>query len=99
MAIIDAKAKFNALTNARHIFALKEEAVKFSVQQVIESEDGAKAVAITEDGEVIGIFANARSAISGLKELREAFGDEQPLVQAKIRVSAKGQSIYYFEVV
>lgn len=96
---IDAKAKFNALSNARHIFALKEEAVAFTLNQVIESDDGAKAIAITADGEVIGIFMNARSAITGAKELLAAFGDEQPQVLVKIRETAKKQSVYYYEIV
>jgi len=96
---IDAKAKFNALSNARHIFALKEESVVFTLVQVIESDDGAKAIAITEDGEVIGIFMNARSAITGAKELLAAFGDEQPQVLVKIRETAKKQSVYYYEIV
>lgn len=96
---IDAKAKFNALSNARHIFALKEEGVTFTLVQVIESDDGAKAIAITADGEVIGIFMNARSAITGAKELLAAFGDEQPQVVVKIRETAKKQSVYYYEIV
>lgn len=96
---IDAKAKFNALSNARHIFALKEEGVKFTLAQVIESDDGAKAIAITEDGEVIGIFMSARSAITGAKELLDAFGDEQPQVLVKIRETEKKQSVYYYEIV
>lgn len=95
---LTAKDKFNALSNAKHIFAFKEEGTKIQVLDVIETDDSAKAIVMSEGGVIEGLFTNARSAISGLKELRAAFGDEQPEVLVKIRETAKKQSVYYFEI-
>lgn len=96
---LTAKDKFNALSNAKHIFAFKEEETPIKVLEVIETDDGAKAIVVTGDGVIEGLFTNARSAVSALKELRSAFGDEQPEVIVKIRETAKKQSVYYFEIV
>lgn len=96
---LTAKDKFNALSNAKHIFAFKEEETPIQVLDVIDTDDGAKAIVLTGDGEIQGLFTNARSAISALKELRSAFEDDQPQVLVRIRETAKKQSVYYFEIV
>lgn len=96
---IDAKAKFNALSNAIHIFALKEEATVFKLLEVINGEDNTKAVAVTTDGELIGIFTDSKSAKSALNDVFNCFGDNQPFVTIKIKETPKKQSVYYAEVV
>lgn len=96
---LTAKEKFNALANAKHIFAFKEEEIPIRILEVIDTPDGAKAVVATEDGEIQGLFTNSASAISALHEVVACFGDEHPLVLIKIRETAKKQSVYYVEVV
>lgn len=96
---IDAKAKFNALSNAIHIFALKEENTKFKLLEVINGEYDTKAVAVTEDGEIIGIFTDSKSAKATLNDLINSFGNDQPFVTIKIKETPKKQSVYYAEVV
>lgn len=96
---LDNKAKFNALSNAKHIFALKEENTKFKLLEVINGEDNTKAVAVTEDGELIGIFTDSKSAKSALNDVLNCFGDDQPFITIKIKETAKNQSVYYAEVV
>lgn len=96
---LDNKAKFNALSNAIHIFALKEEATAFKLLEIINGEDDTKAVAVTTAGELIGIFTNSKSAKATLNDVFNCFGDDQPFVTIKIKETAKGQSVYYAEVV
>ena len=50
---LTAKDKFNALANAKHIFAFKEEETKIQILEVIDTPDGTKAVVMTEDGEIV----------------------------------------------
>lgn len=95
---IDAKAKFNALSNAIHIFALKEESKPFQLVEVINGEDDTKAVAMTEDGEVIGIFTDSKSAKSTLNDVMNCFGEDQPFITMHVKETKKGQSVYYAEV-
>ena len=98
MSKLDAKVKFNALSNAIHIFALKEDGVKFKLIDVINGEEDAKAVAVNEDGEIFGIFTNSKSAKSTLNDVMNCFGAEQPFIQMFVKETKKGQSVYYAEV-
>lgn len=98
MSKVDAKVKFNALSNARHIFALKEENIQVKLLEVIPSEEDTKAIAVDKEGEIIGIYTDSKSASKTMQDLISAFGDSQPFVTFKIRETAKGQSIYYAEV-
>lgn len=95
---ITAKDKFNALSNATHIFALKEDGTSFKLLEVMAGEEETKAVAVTEDGELIGIFTDSKSAQSTFNDLMSAFGSDQPFIKMKIRETKKGQSVYFAEV-
>lgn len=96
---LTAKEKFNALANAKHIFAFKEEETAIQIIEVIDVADGTKAVVMTEDGVVEGLFTNSASAKSALHEVVAVFGEERPFVKIKIRETAKKQSVYYIEVI
>lgn len=98
MTKLTAKEKFNALSNATHIFALKEEKVAFKLIDVINGEEDTKAVAITEDGEVIGIFTDSKSAKSALNDVFNVFGEDQPFIVMNVKETKKGQSVYFAEV-
>ena len=96
---ITAKDKFNAISNAIHIFALKEEKTTFKLIEVVNNEDGCKAVAVNKDsGELFGIFTDSKSATSSLNDVMVCFGDDQPFITMHIKETAKGQSVYYVEV-
>lgn len=95
---IDSKAKFNALSNATHIFALKEDGTPFQLIEVINGEDDTKAVAMTKDGELIGIFTDSKSAKSTLNDVMACFGKDQPFITMHVKETRKGQSVYYAEV-
>jgi len=95
---LDNKAKFNALSNATHIFALKEDGTEFQLIEVVNGEDDTKAVAMTKEGEIFGIFTDSKSAKSALNDVMNCFGNEQPFITMKIKETAKGQSVYYVEV-
>ena len=95
---LTAKDTFNAMQNAIHIFALKEESTQVQLIKVINSEDDCKAVAMTKDGEVIGIFTDSKSAKNAINDVYNVFGDDQPFITFKIRETKKGQSVYYAEV-
>lgn len=96
---LDPKQKFNALSNAIHIFALKEDEVSFKLIDVINSDNECKAVAVREDtGEIFGIFTDSRSAKTALNDVLNCFGEEQPFITVKIKETKKGQSVYYVEV-
>ena len=95
---LDAKTKFNALANAKHIFAFKEEGVAFKLLDLIVTESSTKAIVVTEDGEIQGLFTDSASAKSSLQEVLAVFGDDQPFIKVNIKETAKKQSVYYVEV-
>ena len=95
---LDAKTKFNALANAKHIFAFKEEGVAFKLLDLIITDDATKAVVVTEDGEIQGLFTDSASAKSSLQEVLAVFGDDQPFIKVNSKETAKIQSVYYVEV-
>lgn len=96
---LDPKIKFNALSNAIHIFALKEDGVQFQLLEVVNSEEDLKAVAVNRDGEIFGIYTDSKSAKSALNDVINCFGTDQPFITVKIKETPKGQSVYYVEVV
>ena len=97
---LTAKDKFNAMSNATHIFAFKEEKTQFQLIDVIKNEDGCKAVVlIPETGEIQGLFTDSKSATDALTEVLAVFGDEQPTIVMNMRETKKGASVYYVEVV
>lgn len=95
---LTAKEKFNALSNATHIFALKEEGTKFKLLDVINGEDSTKAVIMLETGEIGGLFTDSKSAKSALNDVKNVFGDDQPMITVHVKKTNKGQSVYYIEV-
>lgn len=95
---LDTKAIFNALANAKHIFAFKEESTPFKILKLVITEEATKAVVMTEDGEIHGLFTDSASAKSALQEVQAVFGDEQPFIKVNIKETAKKQSVYYVEV-
>ena len=95
---LDTKAIFNALANAKHIFAFKEEGTPFNILKLVITEEATKAVVRTEDGEIHGLFTDSASAKSALQEVQAVFGDEQPFIKVNIKETAKKQSVYFVEV-
>lgn len=98
--VLTAKDKFNAMSNATHIFAFKEEKTEFQLLDVVNNENGCKAVVlIPATGEVKGLFTDSQSAKDALNEVLAVFGDDQPLITMNMRETKKGASVYYVEVV
>ena len=95
---LDTKTIFNALSNAKHIFAFKEEGTAFKLLKLINTEEATKAVVMTEDGEILGLFTDSQSAKTALQEVQAVFGDDQPFITVHIKETAKKQSVYYVEV-
>ena len=95
---ITAKEKFNALANATHIFAFKEEKTKFKIVEIVENGDSTKVVVQHENGELGGLFTDAASARDALKEVFAVFGDEQPFITVNLRETKKGASVYFVDV-
>ena len=95
---LDTKAIFNALANAKHIFAFKEEGTAFKLLKMVNTDEATKAVVMTEDGEITGLFTDSQSAKSALKEVLAVFGEDQPFITVHIKETAKKQSVYYVEV-
>lgn len=96
--VLDTKAIFNALSNAQHIFAFKEESTPFKILKLVVTDDATKAVVLTEDGEIKGLFTDSASAKAALQEVVAVFGEEQPFITVHIKETAKKQSVYYVEV-
>ena len=96
--VLDTKTIFNALANAKHIFAFKEEGTAFKLLKLVITDEATKAVVMTEDGEIIGLFTDSHSAKSALQEVQAVFGDDQPFITVHIKETAKKQSVYYVEV-
>lgn len=95
---LTAKEQFNALSNATHIFALKEDATKIKLIKVVNCEEECKAVAVNEDGEIFGIYTDSKSAKSTLNEIMSCFGEDQPFFTMHVKETKKGQSVYYAEI-
>ena len=95
---LDTKTIFNALANAKHIFAFKEEGTAFKLLKLVNTDEATKAVVMTEDGEISGLFTDSQSAKTALQEVLAVFGDDQPFITVHIKETAKKQSVYYVEV-
>ena len=98
MTTLTAKEKFNALANAKHIFAFKEEGTPFKLIDIVNAERGCKAVVELEDGTIEGIFTDSQSAKNALLEVKAVFDNEQPFIKINLKKTAKGQSVYFVEV-
>lgn len=97
---LTAKDKFNAMSNATHIFAFKEEKTQFQLIDVVNNESGCKAVVlIPETGEIQGLFTDSQSAKDALNEVLAVFGDDQPTIVMNMRETKKGASVYFVEVI
>lgn len=96
--VLDTKSIFNALSNAKHIFAFKEEAIPFKILKLVITDDATKAVVMTQDGEILGLFTDSASAKSALQEVQAVFGEEQPFIKVNVKETAKKQSVYFIEV-
>lgn len=95
---ISAKDKFNALANAVHIFAFKEEKTKFKIVDIVETGDSTKVVVQYENGDFGGLYTDAVSARDALKEVFTVFGNDQPFITVNLRETKKGASVYFVEV-
>lgn len=98
MTTLTAKEKFNALAQAKHIFAFKEEGTPFKLIDIVNYETGCKAVVELEDGTIEGIFTDSQSAKNALLEVKAVFDNEQPFIKINLKKTAKGQSVYFVEV-
>ena len=95
---LTAKEKFNALANAKHIFAFKEDAIPFKIIDIVNAEQGCKAVVELEDGTIEGLFTDSQSAKDALHEVKAVFDKDQPLIKINMKKTAKSQSVYFVEV-
>ena len=95
---ISAKEKFNALANAQHIFAFKEEGTPFQLVDIVNTESGCKAVVRLEDGTISGLFTDSQSAKDALHEVKAVFDADQPFIKIMMKKTKKDQSVYYVEV-
>ena len=95
---LTAKEKFNALADAKHIFAFKEEGTPFKLLDIVNAETGCKAIVELEDGTIQGLFTDSKSAKDALHEVKAVFGIDQPLIKINMKKTAKGQSVYFVEV-
>ena len=95
---LTAKQKFNALADAKHIFAYKEECTPFKLIDIVNAEQGCKAIVELEDGTIEGLFTDSQSAKDALHEVKAVFQDDQPLIKVNMKKTAKGQSVYFVEV-
>ena len=98
MTTLTAKEKFNALANAKHIFAFKENGTPFKLIDIVNAEQGCKAVVELEDGTIEGLFTNSQSAKDALQEVKTVFDNDQPFIKINLKKTAKGQSVYFAEV-
>ena len=96
---LTAKEKFNALADATHIFAFKEEGTPFRLIDIVNAEQGCKAIVELEDGTVKGLFTDSQSAKDALHEVKAVFDNDQPLIKINMKKTAKGQSVYFVEVI
>lgn len=99
MTTLTAKEKFNAYSNATHIFAFKEEGISFKILDSVSTEDAFKAVVQTEDGEIKGLYTDSATAKNAIQEVLGVFGSDQPFVRVNLKTTPKGASVYFLEVI
>ena len=85
---LTAKEKFNALADAKHIFAFKEEGTPFKLLDIVNAEQGCKAIVELEDGSIKGLFTDSQSAKDALHEVKAVFDNEQPLIKINMKKTA-----------
>ena len=95
---LTAKEKFNALADATHIFAFKEDGTPFKLIDIVNAEQGCKAIVELEDGTIKGLFTDSQSAKDALHEVKAVFDNEQPFIKINLKTTKKGQSVYFVEV-
>lgn len=95
---LTAKEKFNALADAKHIFAFKEEGTPFKLLDIVNAEQGCKAIVELEDGTIQGLFTDSQSAKDALYEVKAVFDNNQPFIKVNLKKTVKGQSVYFVEV-
>lgn len=99
MTKLTARDRFNALSNADHIFAYCEEKIPFKILDIVNgAENSCKAVVQLKDGTVKGLFTDSSSAKNALHEVKAVFDTEQPFILIQLKKTAKDQSVYYAEV-
>ena len=98
MTTLTAKQKFNALANADHIFAYKEESTPFKLRAIVNAEQGCKAVVELEDGTIKGLFTDSQSAKDALHEVMAVFDNDQPFIKVNMKKTKKDQSVYFVEI-
>lgn len=98
MTTLTDKEKFNALADAQHIFAYKEDGTPFKLIDIVNAEQGCKAIVELEDGTIKGLFTGSQSAKDALHEVKAVFDKDQPLIKINMKKTAKGQSVYFVEV-
>lgn len=100
MSKLNARDRFNALSNADHIFAFCEEATPFKILDIVNgAENSCKAVVELKDGTIKGLFTDSSSAKNALHEVKAVFDADQPFILIKLKKTAKDQSVYYAEIV
>ena len=95
---LDTKTIFSALAIAIHIFAFKGEETPFKILKLVVTDESTKAVVMTEDGGIFGLYTDSASAKSALQEVQAVFGDDQPFIKVNIKETAKKQSVYFVKV-
>lgn len=98
MTNLTAKDKFNALSNADHIFAFCEEKTPFRLIDIVNAQDSCKAIVELKDGSIKGLFTDSASAKNALHEVLSVFDQDQPFILIKMKKTAKDQSVYYAEI-
>lgn len=95
---LTAKEKFNALADATHIFAFKEEGTPFKILDIVNAEQGCKAIVELKDGTIKGLFTDSKSAKDVLNEVKSVFDNDQPFIKINLKITKKGQSVYFAEI-
>lgn len=95
---ISIKERYNLISNAKHIFSFKEEGTLFKIVELHHFEDNSKAIIELENGDLDALYTDAKSAITGLSEIKQVFGIEQPFIEVKVKSTKSNLSVYVFEV-
>lgn len=99
MTTLNARDRFNALSNADHIFAFCEDKIPFKILDIVNGNNSCKAVVQLTDDTIKGLFTDSSSAINALHEVKAVFDTDQPFILVKLKKTAKDQSVYYAEIV
>lgn len=98
MTTISNKERFNAISNAEHIFSYCDNGTPLKILEVLPFGNNTKAIVQFFDGKIAGLFTDAVSASGAINEAFTSFPSGDAYFMVKQKKTAKDKTIYFVEL-